>query len=226
MNALASPPVADTLERLHAAARGDWKHRLVVAPRWILSRATGHDLMGKSPSALRRTYSAVTREQGHFLYLLARAVGARRTVEFGSSFGISTLYLAAAARDDHGVVVSTEIEREKVRGARENLRKAGLGDVATVLQGDALETLRAVQDPIDMLFLDGMKHLYLPVLSLLRSRLRRGAVIVADNVDMPSARPYVTCVRAQDGEFTSSTLFSRRTEVSYFEGAESGSCPT
>jgi predicted O-methyltransferase YrrM len=220
MNTLASPPVADELARLHVAARGDWKHRIVVAPRWILSRLTGRDFMRKSPSALRRAYAAVTREQGRFLYLLARATGARRIVEFGASFGISTLYLAAAARDNGGVVITTEIEPEKARGARENLRLAGLDEVGTVLEGDALETLRGVEGPIDLLFLDGMKDLYLPVLSLVRSRLRRGAVVVADNVDMPSAHPYAAHVRAPESELTSCTVFGGRTEISYVGGAQ------
>jgi predicted O-methyltransferase YrrM len=206
--------VAQTLDRLHQAAKADWKFRLRGAPRFLLSRATGHDFMPKDPAALAQTYSSVTREEGRFLYLLACASKACRVVEFGSSFGISTLYLAAAARDRGGHVVSSEIAPHKVARTRESLRAAGVDDVVTVLEGDALQTLRGVEGPIDLLFLDGMKHLYLPVLDLLRDRLRAGAIVVGDNVNFPSARAYTERVRAPENGFTSSTLFGGRMEES------------
>lgn len=209
-----TPPIADALERLHLAAHGDWKRRIAIAPRYILSRFTGHDFMGRGNAALSRTYASVTREEGRFLYVLAHASKARQIVEFGCSFGISTLYLASAARDCGGSVVTTEIEPAKVVKVRESLSATGLADVVTLLEGDALQTLRAFQGSIDLLFLDGMKHLYLPVLELLRNQLKGGSIIVADNVDMPSARPYVEHVRAPASGFASSTLFGGRMEVS------------
>jgi predicted O-methyltransferase YrrM len=157
-------------------------------------------------------------EEGRFLYLIARANNAKRIVEFGCSFGISTVYLAAAARENRGSVLTTEFEPMKVAGARENLSSAGLADVVTVLEGNALETLQNIEGPIDLLFLDGMKHLYLSVLELLRQRLRLGAVILADNVDMPSARPYANVVRSPRSGFVSSTLFGGRMELSLWNG--------
>jgi predicted O-methyltransferase YrrM len=181
-----------------------------------MSRFTGHDFMGRGNTALSRTYASITREEGPFLYVLALASKARQIVEFGCSFGISTLYLASAARDYGGSVVTTEIDPAKVAGVRENLSAAGLADVVTVLEGDALQTLSSFECSIDLLFLDGMKHLYLPVLELLRNQLRRGSIIVADNVDMPSAHPYVEHVRALGSGFASSTLFGGRMEVSCF----------
>jgi predicted O-methyltransferase YrrM len=70
--------------------------------------------MSKNPAALSGLYSSVTRDEGRFLYLLARVGKARRIAEFGSSFGVSTLYLASAARDCGGGVVTTEIEPHKI----------------------------------------------------------------------------------------------------------------
>jgi predicted O-methyltransferase YrrM len=170
--------------------------------------------MSKSPHALAKTYSAVTAEQGRFLYLLARASRAKRIFEFGCSFGISTVYLAAAARENGGVVVTTEVAPKKIIGARENLCLAELSEVVTILEGDALETLRHDTGSVDLLFLDGMKHLYLPVLELLRPRLTPGAIVVADNADMPSGRPYVDMVRSKQSGFVSVSLFGGRVELS------------
>jgi predicted O-methyltransferase YrrM len=211
---LFTPPIADTLTRLHLAARSDWKHRVAVAPRYILSRLSGHDFMGRSDRALNRTYASVTRQEGRFLYVLAHARKPRQIVEFGCSYGISTLYLAAAARDCGGRLVTTEINPAKVAGTRESLNAAGLADTVTILEGDALQRLLGFQSAIDLLFLDGAKHLYLPVLELLRSQLSDEAIVVADNVDMPSARKYVEHVRAPSSGFASSTLFGGRMEVS------------
>jgi predicted O-methyltransferase YrrM len=214
-SSLFTPLVSDALERLHNAARGDWKHRIHLAPRYLLSTLTGHDWMPTDPSSLHHMFASVTREQGMLLYQMARANRARCSVEFGSSFGISTTYLAAAARDTGGRVITTEILPHKAAATRANLREAGLENVVTVLEGDARETLRNLDSPVDLLFLDGMKHLYLPVFELLRERLQDGAVLIADNVNMPSARPYLERVRGRATGFASSTLFGGRMEISY-----------
>ncbi len=128
---------------------------------------------------------AVSRETGTLLYMLARARHARTIVEFGTSFGISTLYLAAALRDNGGGrLITTEFEPSKVARARENLTDGGLVDLVEFRQGDALETLGCnLPETIDLLLLDGAKPLYPEVLSLVESRLRPGALIVADDAD-------------------------------------------
>jgi hypothetical protein len=85
---------------------------------------------------------AVSRETGALLYMLARSCGARTIVEFGTSFGISTLYLAAALRDNGGgVLITTEFEPSKVARARGNLTAGGLIDLVEIREGDALQTL-------------------------------------------------------------------------------------
>jgi predicted O-methyltransferase YrrM len=153
-------------------------------------------------------YIPLSREQGRFLYLVARAIGAQRIVEFGTSFGVSTIYAAAAARDTGGHVIGTELEPSKRERALEHLAQAGLADVVEVRLGDALETLRDVPAPIDLLLLDGWKELYLPVLRLLERKLRKGAVVLADNIKTfrRSLAPYVDYVQSGQNGFRSVTL--------------------
>lgn len=134
---------------------------------------------------LRDAPLAVSRETGTLLYMLARSSGARSIVEFGTSFGLSTLHLAAALRDNGGGrIVTTEFEPSKVARARDNLQAAGLSDLVEVQEGDALQTLGTdLPDPFDLLVLDGAKGLYPAVLALVGGRLRPGALIVADDAD-------------------------------------------
>jgi predicted O-methyltransferase YrrM len=87
---------------------------------------------------------AVSRETGVLLYMLARSCAARMIVEFGTSFGISTLYLAAALRDNGGGrLITSEFEPSKVARARDNLTAGGLIDLVEIREGDALQTLSA-----------------------------------------------------------------------------------
>jgi predicted O-methyltransferase YrrM len=136
----------------------------------------------------------VSRETGRLLYMLARATRAKAIVEFGTSFGLSTLHLAAALRDNGGGrLITSEFEPSKMARARDNLTAGGLADLVEFREGDALQTL-AVQLPekVDILLLDGAKSLYRDILALVESRLRPGAVIVADNADYcPEYRDHV-----------------------------------
>jgi len=138
----------------------------------------------------------VSRETGTLLYMLARSARARTILEFGTSFGISTLHLAAALRDNGGGrLITTEFEPSKVARARENLTAGGLLDLVEIRQGDALQTLRSgLPETIDLLLLDGAKSLYPEILSLAEGRLKVGALIVADNADY--SPDYLTRVRA------------------------------
>lgn len=136
--------------------------------------------------SVKTFYLPVSPETGRLLYMLARGSNARNIVEFGTSFGVSTIHLAAAIRDNGGGrVIGTEFEPTKVARARENLRSAGLDDLVEIREGDALTTLsKDLPETIDLVLLDGHKPLYARVLDLLAPRLRSGAYVIADNVDM------------------------------------------
>lgn len=148
-------------------------------------------------------YLAVSREAGMLCYMLARACRARSIIEFGTSFGVSTLHLAAALKDNGGgLVIGTEYLSSKVARARANIDSAGLSDFVEIREGDACETLaRDLPGVIDFVLLDGAKGLYPRVLALLEGRLRVGALVVADNADL--CPEYLDRVRAPGGNFLS-----------------------
>jgi predicted O-methyltransferase YrrM len=171
---------------------------------------TGYrDLYGR----LKNVPLAVSRETGTLLYMLARGANARNIVEFGTSFGISTLHLAAALRDNGGgKLITTEFETSKVARARENLTAGGLIDLVEIREGDALQTLKSgLPKTIDLLLLDGAKGLYPDVLALLEGRLRPGAFVVADDADV--SPDYLERVRSTEQGYLS-TSFGSDVEVS------------
>jgi len=136
-------------------------------------------------SLMKDLWIPVSRNTGVLLYMLARSCCARTIVEFGTSFGISTLHLAAALRDNGGGrLIGSEFEPSKAAGARAHLAEGGLADLVEIREGDALQTLAAnLPNSIDLLLLDGAKALYEDILTLVESSLRPGALIVADNAD-------------------------------------------
>jgi len=192
MNTLTTPPLSEVLKRLFAESdvseglmRQEMSH-LTPQERADAHRQSSTDYQTFYMTRAKSLYLAVSRETATLLYMLARSVKASAVVEFGTSFGISTLHLAAALKDNGGGrVIGTEFEPSKVVRARENIEAAGLGDFVEVREGDALETLaRDLPETIDLVLLDGAKSLYQQVLALLEPRLRPGALVVADNAQM------------------------------------------
>ncbi|KAM3522479.1 hypothetical protein NHJ13051_005641 [Beauveria bassiana] len=207
MDSLSSGPVADVLANLYieaeradapmresekssAAPSGDWATAFIASEK--------ADLRGTYAS-LATNFLCVSPKFGRHLYMTARASRARLIVEFGTSMGVSTIYAAAALRDNgHGGggggggggdsaagarIISTELEPSKAERARKNVAAAGLQDLVEFRVGDARETLAGGVGggKIDLVLLDGAWSLYLPVLRLLEPHLRPGAVILADN---------------------------------------------
>ena len=221
---LRDPRLRAVLDRLHAEARGDRTRFVRLLPRALSGWARGRSFSQIfTPQALGECYIPVSREQGELLYLTARALDARTVVEFGTSFGISTLYLAAAVRDNGaGIVIGSEIVPEKHARAQANLKESGLEGFADVRLGDARQTLRELPEPVDLVLLDGWKDLYLPVLDLVTPRLRRGAVVLADNIFTfrKDLRPYVEWMQSGSHGFESTTLHvSDGFEYSVYVGA-------
>jgi len=155
-----------------------------------------HNTYARPPAgeaaALLRTFRsdklvALDRDKAEFCYLLCRAANARRIVEAGTSFGVSTLYLAAAVRDNirasggTGVVIGTEYEPEKARVARAQFARAGLESLIELREGDLRETLRRIEGPVDFMLCDIWVPMARPALELVAPHLRPGAMVVCDN---------------------------------------------
>jgi predicted O-methyltransferase YrrM len=207
-NSLNDPKVARTLAKLHAAAKWDWLVFARALPAVVWGWLRGRSAMESAKPYLRDAFIPIDADQGRALYMLARTARASTIVEFGTSFGISAIYLAAAARDTGGHFVGTELEPEKAAKARHYLAEAGLADTALVLQGDARETLRTVTGPIGFLLLDGWKDLCLPILKQLESQIPPGGVILCDDISgfRRTLAPYLGYVRGTPAQYVSQLL--------------------
>lgn len=202
-NSLTSPPVRPVLDRLFQAAEGDSARSAGLAERYPDGFAGSARAQA---DAYEQLYIPVSPEGGRLLYTLIRASRPSTVVEFGTSFGISTIHLAAAVRDNGaGRVVSTELNAAKVAQARANITEADLADQVTILEGDALETLAGLTTPVEFVLLDGWKNLYLPVLRLLEPRLTPGALVVADDTVSMAAQmaDFLAYVRDPDRGYLS-----------------------
>jgi predicted O-methyltransferase YrrM len=163
--------------------------------------------------AMSEFYIPVTPEAGRLLYSLVRATRPTTVVEFGMSFGISAVHLAAAVRDNgHGRVVTTELSDTKIAAAKQTFAETGLDDVITILEGDALSTLTDLDEPVDFVLLDGWKDLYLPVMKLLEPQLSAGVLVVADNASAPDMKPYLDYVRNPDNGYVSFNFLVRESD--------------
>lgn len=132
---------------------------------------------------------ALDRNKAEFCYQLCRANNARRIVEAGTSYGVSTLYLAAAVRDNvdvaggDGVVIGTEYEPKKANAARVHFERAGLSRFIDLREGDLRETLKQINGPVDFMLVDIWITLARPALELVTPYLKLGATVVCDNTE-------------------------------------------
>lgn len=216
MTTLTQSPLAPLLERLFHQA--DAVSPLALPGIAALSTEERERMMRSKTdyldfyALLKDAPLPVSRETGRLLYMLARTARAASIVEFGTSFGISTLHLAAALRDNGGGrLITTEFEPSKVARAQKHLEEAELHDLVEIRVGDALQTLsRDLPASIDLLLLDGAKSLYPDILALVEARLRPGAAILADNAN--DSPVYLARVRGGDGYL--SIPFARDVELS------------
>ena len=123
----------------------------------------------------------VDAEVGALLRVLATSVGARRILEIGTAIGYSGIWLAGALPSD-GMLFTMEKNPDHARTARDHFARAGLADRVGVILGDASVTINKVAGPFDLIFQDGAKGLYGPLLDRLVALLRPGGLLVTDNV--------------------------------------------
>ena len=118
---------------------------------------------------------------GRLLALAVQVSRAKRIFEMGSAIGYSALWMARAAGGG-AKIHYTDSDPRNVERARAFLRRAGVGRRVEMHQGDALEVLRKTPGVFDLIFIDVDKDQYPAALRLAQKRLRRGGLLVADNV--------------------------------------------
>ena len=194
MNALHnSARVAQTLDRLHSEASSQGL---------VLAKGLAKGIFRKlRPEDMKDAYIAISRDQGLFLHDLIQERGSKSIVEFGTSLGISTIYLAEAAQQNNGHVITTELLPEKCAVAQANFEEAGLAEVIELREGDALKTLANLEEEIDLLMLDGWNDLYRPLLHLLEPNLRKGSLIYMDNANFSSSADILNYFEAIESRY-------------------------
>jgi len=205
-NVLNDPDLESLLDRLHA--QSDRQEEAMTA---YYADGRTHD---DEKAFLSDKFVALDRDKAEFCYQLCRALNATRVVEAGTSYGVSTLYLAAAVRDNaraagtNGVVIGTEHEPAKAAAARANFKAAGLADVIDLREGDLRETLRDVGGPVDLMLVDIWIPMARPALELVAPRLRPGAAILCDNTEAhrEEYRDYFDFIARQGGRLRTMTL--------------------
>jgi predicted O-methyltransferase YrrM len=151
---------------------------------------------------------SIVPEQGNLIYLLCRGLRTNRVAEFATSIGMSTLYFAAAVRDNGGgMVIGSELVPAKVEAARHNLAEAGLEHYAEIRQGDARQTLRDLGGPVDFVLIDGWPlndgpSLARQIIEIVAPQLRLGGYVMNDNAEPD----FLDFIRDPSSGFLSVTL--------------------
>ncbi len=150
------------------------------------------------PKDFKKAYLAISKEQGEFLTQLIIEKGIKNIVEFGTSFGISTLFLAQGALETGGRIVTTELIESKAAKAQENFKEAGVDQLIEVKVGDALDTLKDYKEPIDLLLLDGWKDLYLSLFRLMEPNFHPNTLVYVDNADMGETKTFLGVINQNE----------------------------
>ena len=213
MGVLNDPKLEALLDTLHAqsvaqdGAMGEYFSKRFRSGGGVVEMTKGEDKRFVADKLV-----ALDREKAEFCYLVCRSLQAKRIVEAGTSFGVSTLYLAAALRDnakaggEKGVVIATEYEPEKAKAARANFAAAGLSDFIDLREGDLRETLKRIDGAVDFALIDIWVEMIVPAITLAAPHMRKGAVAIADNTTQfrKEYGPYFDVLSAQG--FRTATL--------------------
>jgi predicted O-methyltransferase YrrM len=163
------------------------------------------------PSSARTRNVSI--ETGRFLSLIVRATGAKSVLEFGSSNGVSSIWLADALRTSGGFVTGTEILVARAEAANANLSEAGLAEYGRVVPGDARTTARAMAHPLDLVFIDAEKEDYVDHFEVALPLIRTGGLLLADNVTSHDLSDYQAMLRARNDVVTVTLPLERGIEL-------------
>lgn len=183
MSVIADPQLQALIDRLQARSQA----QEAETGAWFAERGKRGELSWDGFDETSHRYMAdkfvaLEPAKAEFCHLTCRALRAKRVVEVGTSFGVSTLYLADAVRaNGGGTVIGVEHEPAKAAAARAHFAEAGLADIIDLREGDLRETLKVIEGPVDFVLMDIWVEMARPAIELIHPHLRPGAVIVADN---------------------------------------------
>jgi len=186
MNFTQQRQVKNTLATLYNDSKNDYFRMMKGAAKSIFKPM--------QPADFKNVYLSISQEQGEDLVQLIKQKKLKNIVEFGTSFGISTLFLAQGVLETGGHIVTTELIESKARKAIENFETAGVNDLIEVRIGDAVETLKGYEKSLDLLLLDGWKDLYLAVFRILESNFHSNTIIYVDNADMGDTQAFLRTI--------------------------------
>ncbi|MCK0155795.1 class I SAM-dependent methyltransferase [Cellulophaga sp. F20128] len=146
------------------------------------------------PKDFKDVYLSISKKEGDYLKQLIQQNKLKNIVEFGTSFGISTLFLAQGVLLTGGRIITTELLASKAQKAIANFKEAGVNERIEVRIGDAMKTLKNHKEPIDLLVLDGWKDLYLPLFQMLESNFHNNTYIYVDNAEMAETQVFLKTI--------------------------------
>jgi predicted O-methyltransferase YrrM len=164
-------------------------------------------LMELEAEARREAIPIVGPVVGEFLFILARVSGARHILELGTATGYSTIYLASACDDVAGRVVTLEQDAAMAEKALKNFKTAGLQHRIELRVCDALQELAILDTVFDLIFMDIEKEDYQLALPHFRNCIKKGGLLVVDNVGFKGADGFNRAIVAQ-ADWRSVSLFS------------------
>lgn len=178
--------IKTTLSHLFEDSKYDMLKAMKVASKNIFTSL--------QPISFKDVYLSISKQQGEDLKELIVENNLQNIVEFGTSFGISTLFLALGVIETKGQIITTELIESKAQKAIENFKKAGVNDLIEVRIGDAIETLKNHDEAIDLLLLDGWKDLYLDIFQMLEPNFHKNTIVYVDNADMGETKAFLQIV--------------------------------
>lgn len=183
MNLVQVNQIETVLNELYKDAKNDYLRMMKGAAKSIFRPMQASDF--------KDAYLSISKDQGRDLVQMIQSNDIKNIVEFGTSFGISTLFLAQGVLATGGHIITTELIESKASQAIKNFKKAGVNDLIELRVGDAMTTLKNHTQSIDLLLLDGWKDLYLPLFRLLEPNFNADTVVYVDNADMTESKAFL-----------------------------------
>jgi caffeoyl-CoA O-methyltransferase len=140
------------------------------------------DAILKQIRAADKDLLAVSEEDGRFMRLMVLSTKTKRALEIGAASGYSAIWIGLGLRETGGHLVTIEYDKARASEATANIKKAGLSDIVTVVQGDALAEIPKISGSFDFVFCDAWKRDYQKYFTMVFPELNKGGVFLAHNV--------------------------------------------